>query len=125
MLTRHFIRSHKNARHGQRPVNPKCRCNSQISIPEPFQSMAKQLSFLALDVFVLVNLNCLQDYDWRTGFLLRCGMPLVVVAMIKAVATWRTRALRWGSAMTKASTQAHGVAHQRLCARCRKSQNAS
>ena len=54
--------------------------------------MAKKLNFLSLDVFVLVNLNCLRDYDWRTGFLLRCGMPLAVVAMIKAVATWRTRA---------------------------------
>ena len=89
--------------------------------------MAKQLNFLSLDVFVLVNLNCLRDYDWRTGFLLRCGMPLAVVATIKAVATWRTRALRWGSAMTKASSQlqAHGVAHQGVCARCRKRQNAS
>ena len=87
--------------------------------------MAKKLNFLSLDVFVLVNLNCLRDYDWRTGFLLRCGMPLAVVAMIKAVATWRTRALRWGSAMTKASSQAHGVAHKGVCARCRKSQNAS
>ena len=82
--------------------------------------MAEKLNFLALDVFVLVNLNCLHSYDWGTGFLLRCGMPLVVVTMVKAVANWRTRALRWGSAMTKASTQAHSVAHQRLCARCRK-----
>ena len=64
----------------------------QISIPEPFRSMAEKLNFLALDVFVLVNLNCLHSYDWGTGFLLRCGMPLVVVTMIKAVATWRTRA---------------------------------
>ena len=54
--------------------------------------MAEKLNFLALDVFVLVNLNCLHSYDWGTGFLLRCGMPLVVVTMIKAVATWRTRA---------------------------------
>ena len=84
--------------------------------------MAKKLNFLSLDVFVLVNLNCLHDYDWRTGFLLRCGMPLAVVAMIRAVATWCTRALRWGSAITKASSQlqAHGVAHQGVCARCRK-----
>ena len=71
---------------------PNCRCNSQISIPDPFLAMAKQLNFLALDVFVLVNLNCLHSYDWGTGFLLRCGMPLVVVTMVKAVATWRTRA---------------------------------
>ena len=54
--------------------------------------MAEKLNFLALDVFVLVNLNCLHSYDWGTGFLLRCGMPLVVVTVIKAVAIWRTRA---------------------------------
>ena len=54
--------------------------------------MAEKLNFLALDVFALVNLNCLHSYDWGTGFLLRCGMPLVVVAMVKAVAAWRTRA---------------------------------
>ena len=71
--------------------------------------MAKKLNFLSLDVFVLVNLNCLHDYDWRTGFLLRCSMPLAVIVMINAVGSWRTRALLWGSAMTKASSQAHAV----------------
>ena len=69
----------------------------QISIPDPFTSMANKLNFLTLDVLVLVNLNCLHNYDWRTGFLLRCSMPLAIVLVIKAVATWRTHAaLRQG-----------------------------
>ena len=52
--------------------------------------MMKQLSFLTLDVLVLVNLNCLHDYDWRTGFFLRCCMPLAMIWTINVVSTRRS-----------------------------------
>ena len=84
--------------------------------------MAEKLNFLALDVFVLVNLNCLHSYDWGTGFLLRCGMPLVVVTMVKAVATWRTRATlgQCHDRGFEPSTRRRRRTLEGLYARCRK-----
>ena len=97
------------ARQKQLAITLHCRCNSQISIPDPFVSMVKQLNFLTLDVLVLVNLNCLHDYDWRTGFLLRCCMPAVLVVLIKAVAAWRARAVFGARSHTHTRARARAV----------------
>ena len=129
LLAHPVYRSRVNcAHHCQRSVNSNCRCESQILIPDPFYSMVKKLNFFTLDVLVLVNLNCLRDYDWRTGFLLRCSTPLVLVVIIKAVAIWRARAALGQGPKLSFETTSHlrgVVTHWGLCARCCEDQNAS
>ena len=63
----------------------------QITIPAPFQDVSKFLSLLNLDLFGIVNLQCLYPYTFVGEFVARTCFPVCLLLLIKIVVLCKAR----------------------------------
>ena len=63
----------------------------QITIPAPFRDVSKFLSLLNLDLFGIVNLQCLYPYTFVGEFVARTCFPVCLLLVIKIVALCKAR----------------------------------
>ena len=63
----------------------------QITIPAPFQDVSKFLSLVNLDLFGVVNLQCLYPYTFVGEFMARTCFPVCLLLLIKIVVLCKAR----------------------------------